>query len=392
VTPTTGTTPVVRAQPKIVIVGAGIVGASIAYNLSLRDADVTVVDASTPGMAASHASYAWINAHPKPPRSYHDLNRRSMDVWSRWERHLGGDVGITWGGELRWTTTGDGASEMRDEVSLMQSWGYPVNLITPDQLAEMEPGLVTDPITAATYAPTEGHVDTAAVIARALTLVRERGAELLTGTAVKGLTVETQNGVGKVTGVETEEAHVPADIVVLAAGYSTRELAADVGLDFPQIESPGATLFTPPMPPIFKTVACVHTPRDLPDPQMNIRQMPDGRVQVHGGTHFGSVGDNSVEDAEWMLAELEKFVPAIAGASVDEWRRAMRPMPGDGLPIIGYPDSDGSHNGPSNVYFSVMHSGVSLSALVGEVATLEILDNARVDFLEDFRYDRFLGV
>ena len=52
----------------------------------------------------------------------------------------------------------------------------------------------------------------------------------------------------------------------------------------------------------------------------------------------------------------------------------------------------GSHNGPSNVYFSVMHSGVSLSALVGEVATLEILDNARVDFLEDFRYDRFLGV
>lgn len=61
-------------RPKIVIIGAGIVGASIAYNLSLRNADVTVVDAGRPGMAASHASYAWINARPKPPRSYHDLN------------------------------------------------------------------------------------------------------------------------------------------------------------------------------------------------------------------------------------------------------------------------------------------------------------------------------
>ena len=176
---------------------------------------------------------------------------------------------------------------------------------------------------------------------------------------------------------------------MLAAGYSTKQLASDIGLNFPQIESPGATILTPPMPPIFQTVACVHTPRDLPDPQMNFRQMPDGRVQVHGGTHFGSVGDDSVEDAEWMLAELEKFLPAIAGASVEEWRRAMRPMPGDGFPIIGFPEVPGR---ASNVYFAVMHSGVTLSALVGEVATLEILDNARVDFLSDFRYERFVGV
>lgn len=386
-TRTTGTTLVGNASPKIIIIGAGIVGASVAYNLSLRDADVTVIDANSPGMAASHASYAWINAHPKPPRSYHDLNRRSMDVWSRWERKLGGDVGITWGGELRWTTTDEGATDMREEVALMQSWGYPIRLISPEQLAEMEPGLIADPITTASYAPTEGHVDTAAVVERAFMLARERGTQLLTGTAVKGLTVESASGVERVTGVETDDGHIAADVVVLVAGYSTRQLAADIGLDFPQIESPGATLLTPPMPPIFQTVACVHTPRDLPDPQMNFRQMPDGRVQIHGGTHFGSVGDNSVEDAEWMLAELEKFLPAIAGASVDEWRRAMRPMPGDGLPIIGFPNSS---TGPSNVYFSVMHSGVSLSALVGEVATLEILDNARVDFLEDFRYERFV--
>ncbi len=371
------------------IIGAGIVGASIAYNLSLRDAEVTVVDASNPGMAASHASYAWINARPKPPRSYHDLNRRSMDVWSRWERRLGGDVGVTWGGELRWTATEDGASELREEVALMQSWGYPIRLISPEELAEMEPGLVADPLTAASFGNAEGHVDTAAVISRAFAHATGRGVELVTDTPVKGLSAETVDGATRVTGVETQNGHMPADVVVLAAGYSTRQLASDIGLNFPQIESSGATILTPPIPPIFQTVACVHTPRDLPDPQMNFRQMPDGRVQVHGGTHFGSVGDDSVEDAEWMLAELEKFLPAIAGASVEEWRRAMRPMPGDGFPIIGFPDVP---NRPINVYFAVMHSGVTLSAIIGEVAALEILDNAQVDFLSDFRYERFVGV
>jgi hypothetical protein len=71
-------------------------------------------------------------------------------------------------------------------------------------------------------------------------------------------------------------------MVVLAAGYSTQQLAPDIGLNFPQIERPGVTILTPPMAPIFQTVACVHTPKDLPDPQMNFRQ-------IHGGTHFGSV-------------------------------------------------------------------------------------------------------
>lgn len=377
-----------NSNPRIVIIGAGIVGASIAYNLSLRDADVTVVDASSPGMAASHASYAWINARPKLPRSYHDLNCRSMDVWSRWERRLGGDVGVAWGGELRWTATEDGASELRQEVALMQSWGYPIRMISAEELREMEPGLVADPLTAASFGDAEGHVDTAVVISRAFAHATERGVELVTDTPVERLTVETVGGATRVTGVETQNGHVPTDVVVLAAGYSTQQLASDIGLNFPQIESPGATILTPPMAPIFQTVACVHTPRDLPDPQMNFRQMPDGRVQIHGGTHFGSIGDDSVDDAEWMLAELEKFLPAIAGASVEEWRRAMRPMPGDGFPIIGFPDVPGR---PTNVYFAVMHSGVTLSALIGEVAALEIFDNARVDFLADFRYERFAG-
>jgi glycine/D-amino acid oxidase-like deaminating enzyme len=87
---------------------------------------------------------------------------------------------VTWGGELRWTASEDGASELREEVGLMQSWDYPIRLISPEELAEMEPGLVADPVTTASFGNAEGHIDTTAVISRAFAHATERGVELVT--------------------------------------------------------------------------------------------------------------------------------------------------------------------------------------------------------------------
>ena len=368
-------------QPRIIVIGAGIIGASIAYNLSRRTPNVTVLDAAKPGMAASRASYAWMNARPKPPREYHALSRMGLDAWSRLERKLGGDIGITWGGEVRWTTTDEAAADLRDEVELMQSWGYPIRMITADELHTMEPALTADAVTAAAYGDAEGHVDNSIAIPTLLGAATQNGATLKVDSPVDEF---IRNG-DQITGVRTPSEVIEANFIVLAAGYSTKDLAASVGLEYPQIESPSATVVTEPIDPIFKTVAAVHTPRDLPDPQMNFRQFQDGRVQVHGGTHFGSVGDNSVEDAEWMLSELEKFLPAIKGVAIDEWRRAMRPMPADGFPIIGFPSTT------PNRYLATMHSGVTLAVITGELAAMKIIDGARSDVLEPFRYERFLA-
>jgi len=302
-----------------------------------------------------------------------------LDAWSRLERRLGGDIGITWGGEMRWTVTDEGAAELRDEVELMQSWGYPIRMISSDELRAMEPSLNIDSITAAAYGDAEGHVDNSIAIPALLGAAIQNGATLKVDSPVD----EFLRDGDQITGVRTPAEVIEADYVVLAAGYSTKNLAASVGLEYPQIESPGATLITEPIAPIFQTVACVHTPRDLPDPQMNFRQFPDGRVQIHGGTHFGSIGDDSVEDAEWMLSELEKFLPAIKGVAIDEWRRAMRPMPADGFPIIGFPSKT------PNLYMATMHSGVTLAAITGELAAMEIINGARSDVLDPFRYERF---
>ena len=78
-----------RPAPHVVVVGAGILGASVAFHLTLRGAQVTIVDASEPGQGTTKVSFAWLNAYGKSPFHYHDFNRRSMEMWARFARRLG---------------------------------------------------------------------------------------------------------------------------------------------------------------------------------------------------------------------------------------------------------------------------------------------------------------
>ena len=92
---------------KVVVVGAGILGAAIAWRLAGRGVRVALVDKGRAGHGASSHSFAWINAGGKEPIGYHNLNRRSMEMWPRFAAAVGDDgdpdsVGLRWGGKVSW--------------------------------------------------------------------------------------------------------------------------------------------------------------------------------------------------------------------------------------------------------------------------------------------------
>ena len=92
-------------QPNnIVVIGAGIVGTSIAVNLLQYGSKITLIDKDTQTNGASRLSFAWINAAGKTPFDYHDLNRRSMEMWPRYGQSLGTNVGLKLGGTVTWET------------------------------------------------------------------------------------------------------------------------------------------------------------------------------------------------------------------------------------------------------------------------------------------------
>ena len=89
------------SRDRVVIAGAGILGASIGYHLAKRGARVTIVEKERPGAGATQNSFAWINAtFSKQPRSYFDLNLAGIAGWRRLSLDFGSELQIQWGGSV----------------------------------------------------------------------------------------------------------------------------------------------------------------------------------------------------------------------------------------------------------------------------------------------------
>ena len=307
-------------------------------------------------------------------------------MWYRLAQRLGDAEVFTWGGEMRWSATEEGAEELKARVWELQSWGYPVRLLNPSEVRDLEPGIVTGDVTAASYTDIEFHVDTQQLVRACLARAAQRGAKLLAKTEAVGLRLKQAGSQTRVEAVKTDRGDLPCDAVVLAGGADTAELAAYAGLEVPFGHTFGATVITESVGPAFKNVAVVFTPRDR-RPIMNLRQLKDGAVMVHGGSHGADQAESigrTDEDAESLLRSAGEYLPGLRIAEIREVRRGRRPMPQDGLPILGFART------VPNLYLAAMHSGVSLGALVGEFAATEIVDGARIELLDPFRVERFL--
>ena len=146
---------------KVVIVGAGVIGAAIAYHLSRRNGiAVTVLERDIPGAGASGHSFAWANAFGKDPRDYHTLNRRSLDMWYRLAHQLDADIGIHYGGEMRWENNPERATQLRQRIRQIQTWGYPCRLITRNEMLALEPHLHPGTVAAASFSEADIHIET----------------------------------------------------------------------------------------------------------------------------------------------------------------------------------------------------------------------------------------
>ncbi len=369
----------------VVVIGAGIVGASIAWRVASRGARVTIVDQGEPGGGASSHSFAWINAGAKEPVGYHNLNRRSLEMWTRFADALGEDVGLRWGGKVAWENDPQAAKALAGRVEQLQSWGYPSRLISREELQELEPALQIGAVAAADYNENEGQVEPQLVVDACVRRLREREAGVLTGVEVLGLSKDSKD---RVRAVQTTTGDIDADIVVVAAGAATTAVASLAGVNVPQAESPGVVIRTTPMPRLLHNVPVVYAP-PLEDGrrEIHLRQCPDGRFMIGEGDQESLAEDDSQAHADDLLARACQHLPELAGAQAVPVPVGWRPMPLDGYPVMGFATA------VPNLYVVLTHSGVTLAPALSQLAALEICDGARADaVLGPYRPERFVGV
>ena len=365
------------AAQRIVVVGAGIVGASIAYHLVKRGASVAIVEAVRPGGGATEKSFGWINAtFSKRPRAYFDLNQLGLAGWRRLQMELGGELKVQWGGSVAWSNTDQTAEELRENVRKHQEWGYATHLIDEDQLRMLLPNVTPGEFGAACHCEFEGAVDPVDALKALLRQVRELGGEVRYPFPVDGLKLEG----GRVTAVQSGESSMDANIVVLASGVATGKLAEMAEVSIPLKESLGVLVHTRPQPKLIDRVVLA--------PGVHCKQKLDGRVVVGGqivagvGTADGEAPEPG-ENGQKILRQAARVLPGVRGVAVERVTVGYRVMPADEYPVVGFADRC------PNLYIAAMHSGVTLAPLIGQLAALEILDGARVNLLDPYRPSRF---
>ena len=113
-------------RPHVLIIGAGIIGASIAWHLARAGARVTVTDAGATGGIATRASWGWINASWGNPEPYFRLRVRAMEEWRRLEQDVVG-IEVAWSGGLLWELPPE---QLETFAAEHIAWGYQLRRIT----------------------------------------------------------------------------------------------------------------------------------------------------------------------------------------------------------------------------------------------------------------------
>ncbi|MCB1344516.1 MAG: FAD-binding oxidoreductase, partial [Rhodobacteraceae bacterium] len=201
-----------------------------------------------------------------------------------------------------------------------------------------------------------------------------QGARLILGVPVTGIL--TRNGAA--SGVRTAEGAIAADCVVIAAGTGAPALLGPLGMTLPMLHRPALILRTNPLPPRLSHI--------LVTPALELRQEADGRILAptsagHQGDSSDRLSDTPEALAADALARLRSILPGIE-LDWQETLRAERPMPGDGLPVVGSTSLPG-------LYLSVMHSGATLGPLIGSLVSRELLLGRAEPMLAPYRPDRF---
>jgi len=354
------------AAPRIVVVGAGIVGASIAWHLSAAGARVTVVEAGAAGGVATPNSFAWINASAGNPEPYFRLRIRAMAEWRRLAAALPA-LPLAWPGGLCWDLP---PVELGAYAREHGAWGYGIRRVARDEIARLEPNL-TAPPDFAVHVAEEGMVEPQAAAQLLLADAQRQGARFLPRTEVTALTSRN----GAVTGIETADQEVAADEVVLAAGVATAPLATSAGVALPLTAPPGLLVHSRPHAPLLKGLVMA--------PELHMRQSAEGRLVL--GADFGGAdpGEDPGTTARALMAQAKAMLRGADGLALDFHTVGFRPTPADGFPVVGWAE------GVAGLYLAVMHSGITLAPAVGRFAAEEILDGRRDPLLAPYGPARF---
>lgn len=351
----------------VIIIGAGVQGASLAFHLAERQARVLVLEKRFVAAGATGRSSGLVRMHYDTAVDV-QLAWEAFQYFRDWEARVGGACGFTRTGFIQIV---DRAAEpaLRANVAMQQALGVPSFLITADDVRRLAPAFAVDGFDVAAYEPESGYAMPSDAAQALVHAARARGAQFIPDCAVTGLTLAG----GRVAGVQTTQGAFAAPVVVNAAGAWAGQINALAGLDLPLTTWRHDTLFVV-RPPAARAPhpALIDFPNE-----MYLR--PEGGLTLVGledGNPLGTSPDGDADHAlagfvERAIERVCRRMPALAEGRLHSAHGGYDGLTPDQHPLLGAA-------GPDGFYLNCGHSGTGFKTApaVGRCLAELILDGA----------------
>ena len=317
-------------QARVVIIGGGVVGCSIAYHLTEAGwTDIVLVEkGELTGGSTFHS--AGLVGQLRSSVSLTRMMMYSVELYAKLERETGQNPSWHQVGSLRLASTPERLEELRRQASWAKTFGLPLDLISAREALDLFPLMDTTGVEGAVHLPTDGHIDPASLTMALARGAKSRGAAFQTGTRVERVLAEG----GRVRGVVTDLGTIRCEYVVNAAGIWASEIGRMAGVTVPVIAMAHQYLVTAALPESG-------APRDIPT-----MRDPDRLVYFRSEVDGLVMGGYERDPAPWGLDGIPPdFTHRLLAPDWDRFQPLLENAV-ERVPILGEAEITKLINGP----------------------------------------------
>jgi sarcosine oxidase subunit beta len=371
------------------VIGAGVIGASIAYHLTRRGVRPSVVEEHDPAAGSSGACDGLVFLQSKKPGLHLKLALESRARFEALQEALGPGIEFRPTGGMCLVETETELAAVRKFLAEQRATGLDVELLDGDAARRREPAL-SERVIAATWSAADAQVNPYGLTFAFLRAARAAGAQVATGSPAVGIRVAH----GRVEAVLLPDGEIATPVVINAAGARAPEVGRWVGLDIPITPRRGQILVTAAVPPLIRhcLISAQYVAAKF-DPEIarrgmgfSVEQTDTGNLLIGSTREFvGFDRRTTLDGLRTIAGRIAPVIPALSRVPVIRAFGGLRPYTPDGLPILG------PVAGVEGFVMAAGHEGdgIALSAVTGEIIA-EWVATGRTQFpLDAFRLERF---